>query len=289
MNLRFQDTIIQNRAYGTEALAKMVNPAYGGQHGAQPNYTTFISNKPYVRKPMIVKVLTYPKLFDKLPDSKYWRQTYKSILEEHALTISGVQFGITGETDEVAFGGGGEFQQVVTKTRRARSNVSIELNEKIGRPFAQFHNSWLRLLHMEPETNYAGIIGLLGGTEVPDLLPDQTTGSIICFEPNETFSQVQKAVLITNFFPLSDGTQEMNKDMTANGQMENHSIEYACLSQHGYGVLQYAQSLLSDINRSGLSPFYRQAFINEIDAGLEASDRGYTEAVEEASRELVRS
>ena len=54
---RYPDTMMGNKAYGRGRNAPMVDLAHGAQNGLLQDWPGYISNTPYVRRNLIIKVL----------------------------------------------------------------------------------------------------------------------------------------------------------------------------------------------------------------------------------------
>lgn len=278
---RVVDTIMNRRGYAQESLAAMTDLKHGGQFGSQTNFATYNSNAPYVRKNTLLKAMEAPRGFDDLDSPELWIQAFKTLVEEHPKTVEGINLGLTVSTSEVAFGGSGEMQQAPTKVSQARTEPVLGFDEKYGMPIHTFLNGWIRWLIGDPVTGFAAVISR---TQVADFLPDYIGGTILAIEPDPTYTYPMKAVLITNFWPLNDGTIEMSKDQTADGQFLDLSIQFSGLAQHGYGVKRMAMDVMSGMNKGGMNPNLKAPFINRITADLNAAGRGYTETLNEAAR-----
>jgi len=72
-----------------------------------------------------------------------------------------------------------------------------------------------------------------------------------------------------------NGPDEGAKDLDAAGETVEMSIGFTSLQQCSYGVKLFAQEDLDRLNRSGLNPLTRKAFVDTIDADVEATKSGY--------------
>ena len=149
---RYPDTMMGNKAYGRGRNAPMVDLAHGAQNGLLQDWPGYISNTPYVRRNLIIKVLAGPRGFNLLPEPKKWFQTLKAVLELHPETVEGFNSTLEIETRDVSFSGDGNRQESVSNVTRARVEPVFSYVEKYGRPFAHFFERWVTELIMDPVT-----------------------------------------------------------------------------------------------------------------------------------------
>lgn len=285
---RLTDGILgTNKAYGKGAKAPMVNLKRGGQFGPMTNVGEYIYNAPYVQQNLIARVLDAPRGFSLLDDGPLWIESFKALVEVHARVIDGLQSGIEVDYAEQAFGGDGAQQQTPRNATRQQSTLSITWDEKYGRPIHRFHNGWIRNLIMDPETKYPAIVA--SGQATEDLLPDMRAATILFFEPDPTFTKVMKAWLLTNVMPKSDGETTGKRDITAEGETPEISIEYTSIQTVSDGVLELAQKQLDAMNLTGLNPNLKPAFMTAISADVKAGATGYSESLAAAAKAAVRS
>lgn len=285
--MRLADTLLGKRGYGKEKLAPMVDLVNGAQFGPQTDLTSYVSNAAYVRRNLIARLIEAPRGFNDLPDPQRWIETLKALVELHPRTIEGLQSTLTAEFHETQVGGAGEIQQTVNNVTRARSVPVHTYDEKYGRPIQTFLNGWIRNLLMDPITKFPAVVSN-GRASPEDLLPDYTGMTVLYFEPDPTHTKVVKAWLVTNMMPITDGTNEGRRDLTAANEGLELSIEWTALTQEGDGVLRFAQSLLDAMNRTGMNPNMQPAFIQRISADVNAGSAGYREQLAEASRTAIR-
>lgn len=279
------DSILGDRGYGKTKGAPMVNLTHGAQHGLMTNLGSYINNAPYVTGRLLARLIEAPRGFRDLPDSDVWIGHLKNLIELHPRVISGLNQGLQVEYVDQTFGGSGEVQQTVSNATRTRSEPAFTYDEKYGMPIWNFYNGWIRNLIMDPETKFPAVVA---SGRTPDLLPDYRAATVCFFEVDPTFTKIQKAWLITNMMPKSDGTNEGRFEQAAAGQQVEQQIDFTGIQQVGTGVDQLAQSILDSMNITGLNPNLKPAFISKIDADIRAADGGVKEALDEAARVAIR-
>lgn len=287
---RLSDAILNpngvGKAYAKGRTAPMVNLKNGGQFGWMPDMPAYVSNAQYVRRNLIARVIEAPRGFQDLPDPNYWYETFKALIELHPRTIEGLAAGLTAEFVEQPFGGANEMQEDISNVTRQRSTPSFGYIEKYGRAINAFYAGWIQWLMMDPNTK-APLVTTLG-KKPSDLLPDYTGATILFLEPDPTQTKVDKAWLVTNMMPKSDGPVEGRRDLTSAGNNVEFNVEFTGIAQWGNGVSQFAQTILDQMNLTGANPNQRPAFVNKIMAAVQDSAAGYAEGIAAAARTAVQ-
>lgn len=286
--MRLTDTIL-NPTVGVArgSSTPVLNPMRGGQHGYAPNYTEWINNQQYVRRNLICVLLEAPTGFAELPNPAWWVGALRSIMELHAIRITGLTASLTVETVETPFGGGGTMQEDPSDVKEAQSRVTVELNEKYGMPFARFFDGWIRNLIMDPYSKFATIATHGNRGRVTDMLADRYSMTCAFIEPDPVHNRVVKAWLGTGMYPKSNGEIIGSRDLTAGGEAANYSIEFAGIYQYGAGVNRFCQKLLDSIDITGASPFGMAPFIDKVSEDVLATSVGYNSSVRNVAHNAV--
>lgn len=273
---RLQNTILGQSAYGLNTHTPMVNLQIGGQMGPMPDLVGYVANSAYVRRNVICQLVAAPRGFNDLDKPAAWRQTLKSLVELHAMSIEGLNSTLNIEHVETAVGGAGEMQQDLANVTRERSRPVFTWNEKYGKPVKAFLEGWVQLLMMDPGSKGPGILAY--NRRPSDLLPDYHGASMLFFEPDPTFTKVQEAWLCTNMRPDGQLTEVTGRrDLTQSGEALNYQITMTALTQTNAKVRDFAQSRLDAMSLNGMNPNFQNAFVNSIHPELQNSDNGFEE------------
>jgi len=287
---RYPDTMMSNKAYGRGRNAPMVDLAHGAQNGLLQDWPGYISNTPYVRRNLIIKVLAGPRGFNLLPEPKKWFQTLKAVLELHPETVEGFNSTLEIEIRDVSFSGDGNRQESVSNVTRARVEPVFSYVEKYGRPFAHFFERWVTELIMDPVTKYPGVTNRASarGQEI-DLLPDFTSATIIAFEPDPAFRKVDKAWLVADLKPKGTLVPvEGRRDIHNGGDIVEFGINMTGIAQIGAGVDMVAQALLDAMVATGANPLSQPAFTDAVDGNIADLPSGYKEKLDEAAARAIK-
>lgn len=284
---KHRDTLLGRKAYAKQASAPMVNLTIGGQNGYQSDLRYFHANTDYIRRNVIAKLIEAPSGFLHMDSGQEYINALKSIVELHAQSWEGLNKTLTVASQSTAVSGAGEMQETPSNVTRERSAPALTIPEKYGMPVSALMRDWITGLIMDPDSKVPGIT-TLGGTTVTDLLPDVYSMTVLFFEPDPTFTKVQRAWLIGNMYPTTGGEDTGRRDKTQDGEQLVLSIPFTGIQQVGYAINQFAQRILDEMTKTGTNPNLAPAFINTVDANVLVSQFGYVEKVNEASRSFIR-
>lgn len=264
MTQRLTEAILgKDIAYAQGRQNTMLDLRYGGQMGYAPQLNQIISNQPYISRPMIALLIEAPLGFNDLPNSNYWVETLRSLIELRALKITGMSSALEVTVEDTSpVGGAGEMHQDFTNVTRERSNPQFTWQEAYGLPVKSFLEGWVTNLMMDPNSKVANVATLVEAGARPNAMLADYYGMTVAFiEPDASHTKVVKAWLCTNMFPSGKlGTVEGTRDLTQAGQNLQYDITFTAITQVGIGVDFYCQQLLDNINIMGANPMARKAF-----------------------------
>lgn len=278
-------TILGKQAFARQSEAPVVDLRNGAQMGPSTDFTSYLSNTPYVRRNLIAILVEAPRGFKHLDNPDIYVGTLKTLVELHAQSITGLNSQLDVQHEEVAAGGAGEMQETVSNVTRARSQPSFTWVEKYGKPISKFLRMWITQLIMDPQTKYAGVVA--GANRPTDMLPDYNSMTVLFIEPDPTGTKVLEAWLCTNMQPKSSGPIEGSRDITQPGDKKEMSIEFTALTQVGEGVNAFAQRQLDAFNLGGMNPNQHKPFVNAVEADVKAVNRGYGETLSDMAATRV--
>lgn len=286
---RSPDTLMGQRAYARGRSAPMIDLQAGAQNGHLQDWPAYISNTPYVRRNLIIKVLAGPRGFNLLPEPQKWFQALKAILELHPESVEGFNSTLEVEVRDVSFSGDGNRQEVVSNVTRGRVEPVFNYVEKYGRPFAHFFDRWITELIMDPVTKYPAVTNRPNARSLDiDLLPDFTSATIIAFEPDPSFRKIDKAWLVADLKPKQTlAPTEGKRDIHNGGDLVEFPINFTGIAQISIGVDMVAQACLDAMNVVGASPLTQPAFTTQADGTIADISVGYKEALDKAAAQRV--
>lgn len=289
MPARIDNTFMgENQAFARGSPGKMLDPSQGGQFGFAPDIRSLNSNAAYVRHPLIAILMELPRAFRYVREGEKYAQVLRALIEERAVSITGLNAGYQIEVDGTPVGGTGQTQNEVVNVTEVPSNVTYRWNELYGMPITKFWRLYVSMFMMDPSTKYAGLATMARGQRIRDMLPDMYTFSVLYIEPDPVHQWALKAWLVTNMFP-QDNTGEIlgSRDLTQSMELMPIDISFGGVYQYNDGTLELAQRFLDEMDLTGASPLGREAFIQEIQADVAATRNGYKAGIGEVARQQV--
>lgn len=283
----FAKNLLRDEKYlrGTKAFA--VDASKGGQFGYMVDIGNYINNTPYVGRHVVPFLLQYPKAFDKY--DKDTRDTLvrmlKSLIEVNSRTITGLRSTLQANFMDVAVGGAGEIQQELVNVTRDRAAPSHTWHEVEGCAIGRFWEWVIIHLGMDENSKYPQIVS--EGFDITTLLADMTRFVTAYVEPDRTGRYCVDAYLCANMFPMTAGDRESQRDITADMQGRDITIEFTSLTQRGYGVIALGQALLDTVNYRGANTQYQPAAVDELDANIKAQESGYADQVHRLGNKAI--
>lgn len=266
--------------------APMLDIRMGGQDGYAPNLAQWISHQAYVQRNLICLLIDAPLGFQYLPDPQFWVGALKSLVETHAKTWTGFAAGVEVDFVENSVSGGGEMQQDPTNVTRARTQPSMTVVDKYGRPVQTLLYEWITNLVADPDSKVPNI-ATLAGARPTDLLADISTATMLFFEPDPTHSTVMKAWLTTNMMPKATGDITGKRELSAAMESGELTIDWTGISQSSLGVRLFAQTLLDSINLTNANPNLAPAFVSGISGDVLAANTGYAFGAQALGAEAI--
>lgn len=283
----YTDLMLGKQGFAKNALAPVVDPRMGQQMGFMPNFRELPSNTPYTRKSMIAILVQAPLFMDYLDGGQLIKDTLKVLVEEHPLSIEGINLTITPEFAETAVGGAGQKLKIVQNMMQAESAPSFSYQEKYGKVITRFYTFWQRVGMMNPETKFPEILHMAISDMPEEILENFMSMSMLFIEPDPTHRYVVEAALVSNMMPSSGIPRELVRNLPEGDTALTFSMEFTGVTEATDAVFDFAQEVLSSISLTGVNPNNRQAAFDSIHADILAANRGYKESVEEAARNQV--
>ena len=271
----------------------------GGQFGYAPIYDEWLNNQAYVRRNARVILLQAPKLFSNRTNGSTLVRHLKALLEVHPKVVTGFDFGLTLNTAPHPLGASGQMQQEPTKTVRAESSPTFIYQSKIGRPEQRMFSFWLHSI-LDPNTTFSSALydtALNNDArleiESGKFYADQYAATILVFEPNQSFTHVEKAAIVHNFYPLTTGPITLESNPVDDLPLEELQINFAGIVEPCEGAVALAQELLTDMrtgmrnaNPCTVPSAYTLTDAKSMEAGGSANEEavGFRYQVEKVSR-----
>lgn len=228
-----------------------------GQNGFTLSRVNWASNARYVKQRMIPILLNGPKLAKYLPEFDNFNKTLKSLIEERALTIQGINKTITVEYNETAEGNSGNFRETPTNGLYERSVPAFEWPEIFGKAINKFWEYYIRMLIIDPDTGLPGVAGLDAYRSDPNRLPlieDNMSFTVLFVEPSADYTTVVSAALSANMMPKTGGEHTLSRMVGEAKEAPLVAIEFTAMTDHSDSVYVMAQERLDEISSQEIDP-----------------------------------
>lgn len=261
-------------AFDVESAPLGLDLRYGGQAGRLPafggygdigRFEEWQSAKPYLRRNVIVKLLTYPKAFDHLPNPDLLIFTLQALMERHIQTLDGLNSKLTVSFTETAMGTSNEVFQEVSNVVRERSSLSITVPEKEGRMVQRFIEFIIKTCYMDPDLKYPRITHFLPEDYGDSLLylPEMKTFSFMAIEPDILHRRATNAWLCMNCMFDNGGDNIGRKNQNNEGETVEHSIGLSSITLNNDIILAQADQMLQDMDLSCCT--FSDSFVSPIE------------------------
>ncbi len=250
------DAMDQQNLGGTIKGTALLDLTKGGVNGNIPvigkigtdgkNFEAWVSNHAYVSQDVIAVVLKTPMFFDFLPNPEKWKMTWKSLFEVHAMSITGLNSGLTVETEEEELGGTGEFQESIKDTKKARTTITLEVKEKMNKSVQKYIDYVIRYGQKDYITkkplvsDFIDDINAIAGGYTPDYY----TGTVLFIEPDITRKGVVDAWFSTQIFFKGNGDRTGKRQLAGGGEGLTLSLSLASITLSTDKVFDLAEQLL---------------------------------------------
>ena len=216
------------------------NITFSGQLGSGIRFTKLDGATPAVFNPTVCIVLNTPSMWQRYPKAQ---EMLRAIIETHATSITGIDFGYTLETAETIVGHDGQTLKVPTRTTRSGVDPAIEVPEYPGMPVYNLFKQWMFDIQ-HPDTNASILPSKMVAT---DYAADSTTASdnfkdmpgwfvsaysmsmiVIQYDPSGLPDRIYDAAIITNMYPVSIGDVGFQRQLGTT-EMKTRSITFTGL------------------------------------------------------------
>lgn len=235
---------------GVPETSKAGNLNIGNQLGMGIQIPTLDAATPLVFPPAVVVVLQTPTMYDSKPEIG---KMMKNIMECHAKSVSGIDFGYTLETADTPVGHDGQVMAVPTKTKRSAVNPTFTFTEVTGNLVWNLFRQWIWDIQ-HPDTNAS-----FAEMELYDRVPGDSTKYVytmstyalsmlvIQFDPTMVPANIIDAAFYTNMFPTATGDLGLERTIATSKTMER-SISFTGIVQHNTHVRRIAREVATALN-----------------------------------------
>lgn len=233
---------------GRTGVANMIS---GGQLGVGARYTDLDAASPLVFNPTVFVVTHVPTMWAAYPKLQ---EMLKSLVETHASSITGVDFGYQIQTEEYAVGHDGQTQKVPTRSTRTQISPSMTFKEVSGNLVWNIFRSWIWDMQ-HPDTNASRLSAMLkhgsasGNGEIPPWLMSSYSMSMvgIQFDPTGLPERIIDGAFYTNMFPTDTGELGFQRVINTT-EIKDRTIPFTGMVQHNENTRELAYQIATMLN-----------------------------------------
>ena len=200
-----EDAVLQQvTSLGVSPDQLVANLARSGQLGTGIRFTKLDGATPAVFNPVVGVVLQVPSMWDRWPRLQ---EMLRAIMETHAKSITGIDFGYKLETQETIVGHDSQSMMVPTRTTRGSVSPSATFAEYPGLPIYNLFRTWMFNIQ-HPDTNMSILPAQISDTaEIPAWFMTAYSMSMlfIQYDPSGLPDRIYDAMIICNMFPTDIG------------------------------------------------------------------------------------
>lgn len=265
-----------NNATGIAAGdSKIANISAGAQLGLGARLTLLDAATPLAFSPAVVIVTHTPTMFK---DIQYADAILKTLVERHAKSITGIDFGYTLEQQETPAGHDGQQLKMPTHSKRTDVSPSMVFQEINGNLVWQFHRRWMSLIR-DPDTNASAMAAWDTDDLSPQLLSSFSMDiAVIQFDPTMRPENIIDAAMITGMWPTETGNFGFQREIGTT-QLQERTIPYTGVVQHNDNTRTAAQNIAKVLNLHKANFNVAPPIAEQIEDRL--GDKGISAEIEE--------
>lgn len=198
----------------------------GGGHGWAFNTYEYVSEHPHIDQQGWLFTLSTPGFFSKFKFGRNLHSLLKSAFETRSISWQG-------PTEKYDFDfadqkWGGRTMSVPQGATRTLGPFSLKLIDVMGEPYTSLFRIWgLWGIH-DPDLGYPRMV-LFDDLENGDMLIDNRSASVICFNTSEDLRDISHASMIVGMFPRSTVEVGIRRNKDESGQIREINMEFTGL------------------------------------------------------------
>lgn len=234
--------ITQMGVAGRTGVANMIS---GGQLGSGIRFTDLDAASPLVFNPAVIVVTHVPAMWKNYPKMQ---EMLKSLVETHAKSITGIDFGYQMETQDTPVGHDGQTQKVPTRSTRSQVSPSMTFQEVSGNLIWNLVRMWICDMQ-HPDTNASKLSAQMEGGSIPPWLMSAYSMSMVAiqFDPTGLPERIIDGAFYTNMFP-TDTTELGIQRSIGTSEIKERIIPFTGIVQHNENTRELAYQVAKMLN-----------------------------------------
>jgi len=251
-----------------------------GANGIGFRHATVDSLTPLTLTPIVPIVTHAPTLFKHVT---YMDKIWKSLVERHLRSLTGIDFGYTLET---ASQGGqqndGQELAIPTKTKRSAVTPSFVWPEVQGMMVYNFIKTWISIIN-DPDTNGSLLSSRLNDGEFDPMLYSSFSSSICLIQFDPTFhpSNIIAGYMLNCVFPTETGMVQISNERGTVTAPVERTIPFSAIIQDSTKTFEAAQAIAETL------ALHRADFRNAVSVADAIDERLQGNGVEQEISEIV--
>ena len=196
---------------------------------------------PLVFTPTVIVVLQTPTMYDGQGTMPYM---LKAVLEGHAKTVTGIDFGYTLNTATTPVGHDSQEMAVPTNMVRSAVSPSFTFQEVSGNLIYNLFHKWQTDIQ-HPDTNAS--MAHFDSVKEYIMSTYALTMMAIQFDPTMRADRIIDAAVYTNMFPTSIGQIGFERTIN-NTKIVDRTVEFTGIVQHDDTIRALAKGIANDLN-----------------------------------------
>lgn len=270
------NNIILKKEDVNDGLSPPVDIAQGGgQQGLLRNPKTIDLNARYVEGRMIPVLLAPPPLMIYLDDAQRRIAMLKSLIEDRAINISGINSTLNLEYVQTQSGQGGQQRSTVTNATFTPSEPSYVWPEAARRSIGRYWEEYIKMFIMDPDLKRPRIATMPNyvnadpETRLP--LTDYNSSFTTMFiTPTPEMDDVDKVTVCAMMSP-QNGPENVSQ-LAVGEALEAPTVDipFNAVSDHGEVAAEMGRQWLKKLNQQRMNPSTIATFVDDVAASVNA-------------------
>lgn len=233
MTMHMTNALIKDaEGVGAAPGQSIANIIDGAQIGLGAHIPYLDGATPLVMNPVVLVVTHTPTMWD-LPGYVYNKAICKALIEKHAHSVTGIDFGYTLNVDESHVGLDGQKMSVPLNTTRSAVTPTFTWKELSGNLVWNFHYKWIKDIQ-HPDTHASLLSSVLAtGQTIPDYLVSTYSMAMLAiqFDPTMDPDKIIAAAFYSAMFPTETGDLGLERQI-ATAKSPERTIPFRAVVQH---------------------------------------------------------
>lgn len=278
----FNEALLANKAaeVGAASFLNISNIQEGAQNGAGPRIPKLDAATPLVLNNAIIVLLSAPTMWDPYPMAT---QSLKALFEQHAKSVTGIDFGYTLNFNDTQNGHDGQSLSMPTHSQRTPVSPAFTWPEIYGNLVWNLHYKWIMDIQ-HPDTQVSQLSSQFSEDQVPPWILSAISASFIAIQPDPTgiYDRIIDAAVYTAVMPTETGNLGIKREIGGTPETPERSITYKALVQHNDNTRELGRLVMKSLNIHK-PDFQRATTYTGVDDSL--ASLGLSKEVEEALRD----